>query len=223
MSDFSNPGGGEPPHDPHSMPACDERAAARTSQPQVATAAHVAPRSDDADEGPPPIQFRLTSFLAAMTVVGALFALISRVNAVWGAALVWLALLAGAHVAATVWGSTATARSSRRKAAESAHRTPVDAQSAVVPTTRLGDNHRLGVSLVVIVGIGAVVGAVVGTALVWTHRAGGLGPSATIIAGIASAVIGGFLCFLAGSCVQVSARAWHEATRHGVKPRRSNP
>ncbi len=177
--------------------------------------------ADGAEDGPPPIQFRLTSLLTFITVVAVMFAAVIRLGAVWGTALAWGALLVGAHVAATAWGTRAGARTSRPRTDHAAG-APGDAaaRNAVEPTTRLGNNHRLGFSMFLIVGFGAVTGAVVGTTLVWTHRAGGLGPSAAVVACSASAVIGGFLCFLAGSCIQVFARAWHEAARHAGKSQR---
>ena len=177
--------------------------------------------ADVAEDGPPPIQFRLTSMLAFITVIAVLFAAVLRLGAVWGTALAWGALLVAAHVAATAWGTRAGTQTSRPRT-DHAAAAPGDAaaRNAVEPTTRLGNNHRLGFSMFLIVGIGAVTGAVVGTTLVWTHRAGGLGPSAAVIACSASAVIGGFLCFLAGSCIQVFARAWHEAVRHAGKSQR---
>src|SRR5690349_7963308 len=68
----------------------------------------------DADLGPPPVQFKLKSLLVALTLIALVFAVVGRVSFVWGAALVWMALLIAAHVAANAMGTRATAMAPTR-------------------------------------------------------------------------------------------------------------
>ena len=189
------------------------------------SAGELTPASDSAavdesgDVGPLPIQFRLKGLLGAIAVASLLFALMMRLSIVWGVAVGWAALLIAAHVAANAFGTHATEHAPRRRLAGQA-KAPVDPRQAVAPTTTLGGSKQMGISLIVMVVAGAIVGAVVGTPVIWRHNEGRLGIDAVVLACIASAVIGAFLFFLAGSCVKVATRAFHAASRHHTSTQR---
>ncbi|MCE9605599.1 MAG: hypothetical protein K8U03_11960 [Planctomycetia bacterium] len=182
-----------------------------------------APRktSEDLDPGPPPIQFRLKTLLATMMLAAILFAVLSRVGGVWAAIVIWVSLLVAGHVLGNALGSRATAYVSGRRRRDEAPPIPagqpVDARGAAAPTTTLGTNGALGMRLAMIVAGGGVCGSIIGTSLVWIHNDRTLAWPALGLAAFSSAIIGAFLCFLAASCLQVTAKAWRAAERHSTK------
>jgi hypothetical protein len=173
-------------------------------------------RSEPDDDGPPPLQFSLKTLFVLTTLACAAFAVVSRLSMLGAVALVWLLLLMGAHVSGNAWGSRATARSTRRHkpGAEGAGN---PGPLACAPQTHLGRQATLGLSMAVMVGVGAVIGSVVGLALIWRHNHGGLEPTGILLGAFSSAVIGAFLSFLACSCLKVSAKAIRQASSHAGK------
>jgi hypothetical protein len=184
-------------------------------QPVVADVPQLPPAGED---GPSPIQFSLKSLLVLTTLSCAAFAVVSRLSLLAAVAMVWLLLLLAAHVLGNAWGSRATARSTRR------HRPNPQLSAAAggmppafAPRTHLGTQATLGLSMAVMVGVGAALGAVVGLALIWRHNHGGLGPTGILLGSFSSGVIGAFLSFLTCSCLKVSAKAWRQAARSAGK------
>lgn len=178
------------------------------------------------DDGPAPLQFRLKTLLVVTAVAAAIFAAMQRLSAVWSAALLWAALLVAAHVVANALGTHAAARSptlARRRAmladdpdAGEEHvlrSMEQDPRSALVPTTRLGGSAGHGMVLATIVVLGATIGSIVGTILIWHHNDGRLDGPRFMLAAFSSAVIGAFLTFLSATCFHVATRAWREASR----------
>jgi hypothetical protein len=168
------------------------------------------------DDGPPPLQFSLKTLLVLTTLACAAFAVVSRLSMLGAVALVWLLMLMAAHVSGNAWGSRATARSTRfRKPGTDGAGNP--GLLACAPQTHLGRQATLGLSMAVMVGVGAAIGSVVGLALIWRHNHGGLGPTGILMGAFSSAVIGAFLSFLACSCLKVSAKAIRQAAGHAGK------
>ncbi|MGC3968527.1 MAG: hypothetical protein QM775_14450 [Pirellulales bacterium] len=187
-------------------------------------------RTTSQDVGPAPLQFRLKTLLFVTAVAALLFAAMLRLSALWSAALLWTVLLVAGHVVANALGTRATARSptlARRRAvldfdvdAGEQHvlrSMEHDPRSAVVPTTRLGGNAGHGLVLATVVLLGATIGSVVGTILIWRHNDGRLDWSSFLLAALSSAVIGAFLTFLSATCFHVATRAWREAS-HTARP-----
>lgn len=181
--------------------------------------------ADGSDPGPAPVQFRLKTLLSLTAAVSVAFAAMGRLSVVWAVALAWFLLLVAGHVAANAMQTRAvdhatprrrrdatTPRCERSRDANEAGSATIDMQQACAPTTRLGSQARLGTGLTLIVGLGAIVGCVLGTALIFVHTRGELGRSAFFLAAISSAGIGAFLSFLAGSCAKVTSKAFREAT-----------
>lgn len=174
------------------------------------------------DPGPPPVQFRLKTLLAATAVSCVVFALAGRLSGVGLAALIWFLALAAAHMAATVVGTRMSAHAPTRGVIGTDRPAPIepyDPRRDCAPTTRLGGNARLGLTPWIGTLVGAVVGCGLGTTLVYLHTGGRLGWPGLALAAGSSAGIGAFLSFLAGSCAKVASRAWREAT-HTAEPRR---
>src|SRR5688572_25880152 len=99
------------------------------------------------DPGPPPIQFRLKTLLAATAALSVVFAIAGRISSVWLAALVWFLLLAAAHVAASAMGTRASAHAPSRYRIGADRPTNIasgDPRDACAPTTRLGGSGSLG-------------------------------------------------------------------------------
>lgn len=180
-----------------------------------------APRGDDHDPGPPPVQFSVKSLLVFTTIAALLFALLSRVSNVGAAVVVWVSLLIAGHVVGNAMGSRAAARVIGRRHTEDLPRlysaSPIDPRQASAPTTTLGRNAGLGIPLYILVGCGAIVGSLGGTTLVWIHNDRQLNGPALGLAAFSSAVVGAFLTFLAASCFQVWTKAWRAASRHASK------
>lgn len=170
---------------------------------------------DTGDPGPAPVQFRLKTLLSLTAAVSVAFAAMGRLSVVWAVALAWFLMLVAGHVAANAMQTRAVnhATQRRRRDANDASPATIDMQQACAPTTRLGSQARLGTGLTLIVGLGAMVGCVLGTALIFVHTRGELGLSAFFLAAISSAGIGAFLSFLAGSCAKVTSKAFREATK----------
>lgn len=180
------------------------------------------PRPESHDVGPPPIQFRLKTMLAVTAAVSLAFAAMGRLSAVWAAAIAWFLLLIAAHMAASAMQTRATDHASsrlRRKPGPAREAERFDLQQACAPTTRLGSQARLGLGMAVTVGIGAAIGCVVGTTLIFFHNHGELGLPAFLLAAVSSTGIGAFLSFLAGTCANVISKAFREATT-SADPRR---
>jgi len=174
------------------------------------------------DPGPPPVQFRLKTLLAAMVAFCVVFALAGRLSGVGAAALIWFLTLVAAHMAATAVGTRISSHAPTRLRGETSGPLPMepfDPQRDCAPTTRLGGNARLGLTPWIGTLVGAVVGCGVGTTLVSLHTGGRLSWPGLVLAAGSSLGIGAFLSFLAGSCAKVSSRAWREAARIG-EPRR---
>lgn len=168
------------------------------------------------DPGPPPLQFRLKSLLAATVVLSVVFALAGRLSVIGLTALVWFLTLVVAHMAATVVGTRVSAQAptrSRFGTDRPASIEPFDPLRDCAPTTRLGGHARLGLTPWIGTLVGSVVGCGVGTTLVYWHTGGRLGWSGLLLAAGSSAGIGAFLSFLTGSCAKVTGRAWREAAR----------
>jgi len=182
-----------------------------------------APRkaSEDHDPGPPPIQFGLKALLTATTIAALLFAVLSRVSGVWAAVVVWLSLLVAGHVLGNVMGTRAAAHVSGRRRDESELSThtaePIDPHRAAAPTTPLGANAGLGLRVFILVGAGAVVGSLAGTAVLWIHNDRRLDLPALALAAFSSAVVGAFFTFLGTTCAQVISRAFRHASDHAAR------
>ncbi len=176
--------------------------------------AHDAVSADGSDPGPAPVQFSLKTLLSLTAAVSVAFAAMGRLSVVWAVALAWFLLLVAGHVAANAMQTRAVdhATPRRRRDATDAGSATIDMQQACAPTTRLGSQARLGTGLTLVVGLGAIVGCVLGTSLIFVHTRGELGLSAFVLAAISSAGIGAFLSFLAGSCAKVTSKAFREAT-----------
>lgn len=170
--------------------------------------------SDSDDLALPRPQFGLRALLLGFSAIALLFALLSRIHVVWGAVVVWLTLLVGAHVGANAMGTRAAARAPSRFHNRDSNQPPetVDPRTAFAPTTRLGGRGRFGSRFQIFLAVGAIVGCVVGTMLVYRHTGGRLGLAALTLAAASSAGVGAFLAFLSGSCLKVTTRAWREAT-----------
>lgn len=176
---------------------------------------------DDHDPGPPPIQFRLKTLLALTMIAAVLFALLSRVNSVWAAVLIWVSLLVAGHVVGNAVGTHGRERARTRRRSDDGlnlhSAAPADPRAAAAPTTTLGGNAGLGLRLFLLVGGGGIVGSLVGTTLVWLHNDRQLNGAALLLAACSSAVVGAFLTFLAASCLQVWSKAWRAASRHATE------
>ncbi|HEV3022783.1 MAG TPA: hypothetical protein VGX76_09950 [Pirellulales bacterium] len=164
-----------------------------------------------------PFQFGLRTMLLWVAALAALFAVLGKVGPVWQAVIVWLLVLAAVHVLANTWGSRIGAArhhpepASDDKSGEAKSVAPCPPRFA--PATRLCETARLGRTPMTVTLVGVLVGGSLGTlvfALVSWERSGYGG---VIVAGISSAVVGGFLGFLSSSFLQTAVQALREAAK----------
>lgn len=180
------------------------------------------PSHDDASIVRTPFQFRLRTLLLAVALFSALFAVMDIVGALWSVVLVWFLLLVGAHVAANAWGTKVGRRGQADRLQEDTDQRPSDPSNAAVrrclrvppmTSSRLRQSTRLGRTMYVISGVGALIGAAVGTALLAVICLRHVGLAGLLVGGISSAVLGGFFGFLTSSFISVAGPALLEASR----------
>jgi hypothetical protein len=159
-------------------------------------------------------QFSLRTLLLLMAAASVLFAVMAAVGARWSAVLVWFLVLISLHVVGNFWGSKVG-----RKGARLSH--PGDpppltpARPAYAPSTRLRRHAGLATTTLGVTGSGSVIGGLVGGGLLWSAPPGATGLLGFTVGTGSAAVVGGFLGFLASSFLDVTLRAFSEASRGG--------
>ncbi len=151
--------------------------------------------------------------LAGIAACAVLLIVFERVGLLWSVAILWLLLLAAAHVAANAFGSRNIADAQRRTsydAASGATSNPVDVATQCAPATQLRDNRGFGRRLLMVTVAAAAGGLVLGTAALILLIPADL--PGIVLGGFSAAILGGFLGFVAGSFVMVATRSFREAT-----------
>lgn len=159
----------------------------------------------------PRSQFSIQSLLAVIAVLGLLFAIV-RQGGLWGLlfALLVLALVA-AHVVGNALGTKLRDQVSRQLNPDFHSRRirlhPAGGEKIV---RRLHERTPLGRLILLISAGGAVVGGILGglALAVWTR----VTVPGWIVGTISSAVLGAFFGFLMGSFLDMSIRAWWQAS-----------
>jgi len=143
-----------------------------------------------------------------MAAAGGAFALLAAIGPLWSTLVVWGVLLVAGHVAGNACGTKRTGNSPSRGL-------PLLPASRILLNLRatcLCERHGPGLSMLVGIVVGAFAGGLLGTlvlgAVYWEQF--GAGPVG--VGGASSAVVGGFLGFLAASFMDVARRAWQEAS-----------
>jgi len=170
----------------------------------------------DPDRTLKPPQFTLRTLLVFTAVVAVLLAVMNTIGAMWSLALVFLLVLAAAHVVGNSLGTKLREGAPRREvapAAPSAGRTPLPSaavRSAVVAPTRLREPARLHWSNIVLTAAGMAAGAYFGgSALVGSYPDAPV--AAFVLAYVSSGVLGGFAGFVVFSFLAVVRQALSEA------------
>ena len=166
---------------------------------------------------PPLPQFGLRSLLLMMSALSVLFALMTTVVGRWAIVLAWFVVLAAAHVWANAWG-TRTRRNlpptfDKGDEADRRPRRGAPPDAAFAPVTRLGRHSSIGRVMLFTTSAGAVVGAGVGSWLLWEGHPGPVGWVGLIVGGVSSSAVGGLLGFLTSSFLNVALLAIGEASR----------
>jgi len=168
------------------------------------------PPADDSGSALKPPQFTLRMLLVAITLAGALFAVLAAIGAVWSVAILFLLTLIAAHVLGNSVGTRLRDNSPRTPwvgPAETSHR-PV-ADFATTPR-RLAQRNRLHWITAVIATSGALAGGYFGgSALAASYPTAS--SAAHTLGYVSSGVLGGFLGFVVSSFVSVARQAWHDA------------
>jgi hypothetical protein len=170
-----------------------------------------------------PPQFALRTLFVAMTLVGALLALMNVLGALWSITLVFFLCLVLAHVAGNALGTKLRQNASRSEAAgellgaasPSVRREDL---SAIAPP-RLAERTRLSGGLMVIAALGALLGGSFGAAALATAEGQRITAAGIALGAFSSAVLGGFVGFLIGSFLTVSGGALREALGDHPRPR----
>jgi hypothetical protein len=137
-----------------------------------------------------------------------MFAVLSHLGPLCSAVVIWGVVLVAAHVAGNACGTQRTGAAPQRRAALP----PVARAIWEMRATRLRQHHGPGLSMFVGILLGAAAGGLVGTLALWGVYREQFGAGPVGVGGVSSAVVGGFLGFLAASFLQVTKRAWQEAT-----------
>ena len=170
-----------------------------------------------------PFQFGLRAMFVGVALLSVLFAIMGIVGPVWSTFIVWFLLLLAAHVSGNVWGTRKTLRRIDDTSDGGLKGPPSDAAAVTdMPAvcalpglhrgTRLRESTRLGWPMIVSTAIGIVGGGALGATLLWLSR-GGADYTGVVLGSLSSAVVGGFLGFLASSFLAVGLNAWQEAIR----------
>jgi len=159
------------------------------------------------------LRFRLRTLLLAVTLCGAALAVMNAIGPAWSAVLCILCLLATAHVVGNVVGTRLREEATEIAARGSDDRPtfpPVAARPA--RAKQLSLHSPLGRWIFLLATLGVVGGGTLGEMLFFGHAS----PKAVIVGTISSAVIGGFVVFLAVSFLAVGLSALWQA--HFDKP-----
>lgn len=172
-----------------------------------------------------PFQFGLRAMFAGVALLSVLFTIMGIVGPVWSTFLVWFLLLAAAHVSGNVWGTRKTLRRIDHVSRHldlcgppCAETEAVDRPAACARLsgsnrgTRLRESTRLGWPMIVTTAIGTMVGGALGATLLGLSL-GASSYTGVVLGSLSSAVVGGFLGFLASSFLAVALNAWQEAVR----------
>ena len=171
----------------------------------------------DRRSGSSPPQFRLRTLMLFVAAICVSLALMRVIGAYGSAVLILVLLSIFAHVAGNALGTKLRDQRKQRSSHEAGDARPLT-ESDFAPTTRLSRGDSLGITIVVVVCVGAVGGASIGAYLLYQT----LGDKATVAnmsLGItAFAIIGGFAGFLTSTFLKVLIGANIEAWRNGKGP-----
>jgi hypothetical protein len=157
---------------------------------------------------PERLQFHLRTLLGMIAAAGALFALLSAIGPIWSTVVVWASMLVAAHVLGNACGAKRTGDSPMSRPLLP----PADRILLNIRATCLRDRQGPGLMMLVGIALGAIVGGLVGTSVLWAVYWEQFGVGPVSVGGASSAVVGGFLGFLAASFMNVASRAWQEAS-----------
>lgn len=177
--------------------------------------------SDAAERTPPRWpQFTLRTLLGAMTGLCVVLAVMSALGMRWSLLLLWVAVLILAHVFANSWSGKAGRRRKADASLPDDGERPAagaDPASACAPSTRLRERIAPGRSMRIATIAGAVVGAGLGTFLLWGPQADWVAYVGTALGIASSGGVGAFLGFLTSSFLDAAFRALREAERHAPR------
>ncbi len=166
--------------------------------------------------GARPLQFGLRTLFLGVTAMCALLALMGAAGGFWSVMITWFLILVAIHVSANAWGTKAAGGDHPRvEDDDPPPRIPrggMTASARSMPTAHLRERTPIGKPMLVITAIGALAGGTLGTAALAAEYWARSGLAAMSVGGLSSAVLGGFVGFLASSFVDAGARAWSEAT-----------
>lgn len=169
------------------------------------------------DSAREPFQFGLRTLLVVVAACGLLLAIMDRLGFVAATLVGWMMALIAAHVIANRWGTRAAREASRRLARGQGDGggSPTGEPPIVVfaPLSRLRDRTRLGWTVLLPIGAGAIGGGAWGTMVLAQVNQGKLRLAGLTVVAISCTVIGAFLAFLSSSFLDMSVRAMLQARR----------
>ena len=170
--------------------------------------------------GPP--RFTLRTMLLAVTALGCLFGVMTALGSLWSIAILFFGCLVAGHVIGNSVGTRlrdGAPRHERFTPAPFGERVGA-AYSSTAQGSGLSRRGRLSrITLVMTFG-GAVAGAFLGTGLAAIYPEAGA--PAVALGVVSSAVLGGFVGFLASSFLSVTLKAWREALAQSDPVTRGN-
>ena len=171
-------------------------------------------------------QFHLGTLLWSVAGLGIFFALLRNAGPGGMLGLGMLALLIIGHVAGNVLGTQLRDQNSAealsepaRQAPASTSKNPAVAQSSLptarqrLPVARLSERSPLGRLIFVVVGLSAALGGAVGGLML--GRLAHVSLSGWAVGTCSAALVAGFVGFMMASFLEMSCRAWWQATHAG--------
>lgn len=174
-----------------------------------------------------PFQFGLRAMFVGVGLLSVLFAIMGVVGPMGSTFIIWFLLLVAGHVSGNVSGTRKNGRRNENHAHEVGPMRPAsepsiaDASAACARLpgldrgTRLRESTRLGWPMIVTTAVGTMLGGALGATLLLLSL-GGKDYTGVVLGSLSSAVVGGFLGFLASSFLAVALNAWQEAARGDI-------
>jgi hypothetical protein len=160
-------------------------------------------------------QFTLRTLLFGVALCGVLVAIMDELGPIGSLALAWFLFLGMVHTVANYWGHSLRHQHRRVNPDDGPPAYAVSREQsgkvASAPATHLQTNIRLGKRMVAASAAGAMLGGMAGTTAFWLLLRDTAGYTGVLLAAISTAVIGGFLGFLASSFLAVFFEAWNQA------------
>ncbi|MEZ6119572.1 MAG: hypothetical protein R3C28_23800 [Pirellulaceae bacterium] len=156
-------------------------------------------------------RFTLRSLFVVIFLICLVTAALSRMTPSVAMVALTTLLAMGAHVFANVVGMQLKKNSQLAKRRERPVHAIPPSQHRFAQRTELGERNSLGKPLLVATAVGAMLGAIVATAMSWQTYSDKIGPAGLALGALSGLLLGGFWGFWTWSLLHVAFSAWWNA------------